>query len=74
VTDDLRAQIRDALIAGGYPPDSPLIDAVLPVVEAHGRAGAATALRQAADNLDAPDFTAARRQLRARADGIERQP
>jgi hypothetical protein len=54
VTDDLRTQLRDALADLGLDPGAELYaDAQLPLFDAHGRASAATALRQAADAADA---------------------
>jgi hypothetical protein len=72
VTDDLRTRLAGALTAFADL-DPELADecaaAVLPVVEAHGRASAATALRQAAAVL----YWTERGQevLRDRADVLE---
>jgi hypothetical protein len=54
VTDDLRARIADVLIhAPAEWDEDDTAAALLPLVEAHGRASAATALNRAADAADA---------------------
>jgi hypothetical protein len=76
VTDDLRARLADALPRGWLSDDDRrrIAAALLPVVEAHGRASAATALRQAADDIqmDPPDYVPD--VLRDRADALEAHP
>jgi hypothetical protein len=74
VTDDLRTRLAGALTAFADL-DPELADecaaAVLPLVEAHGRASAATALRQAADAMAWPNSQNCGPELRERADRLE---
>jgi hypothetical protein len=75
VTDDLRAQLTEALADLGLDPGAELYtDALLPLFDAHGQACAATALRQAADAVTAwgrDGIRNAVRELRDRADALE---
>jgi hypothetical protein len=81
VTDDLRAQLAAVLIhAPAEWDEDDTAAALLPIVEAHGPASAATALRQAADAAEgmhdppAPDCVEWADWLRARAHAAEATP
>jgi hypothetical protein len=75
VTDDLRTRLAGALTAfADLDPElaDECADVLLPLLEAHGRASAATALRQAADDRRMPRNGT--NICRARADTLEARP